>query len=238
MAVIKKKLPVSTNKPKKQSLKKIQKTKDIKEAKKLTKQLARKAISEKVWTSVYRINAFIFIKSNLFFVFQLNRPQVIKKLKSKHRFDPSKLNRGIVLIKNLPHGFFEPQLKDYFSQYGKVTRLRLARSEQTGRSKAYAFVEFRYPEVAEIAAKTMDSYLMYRQIIKTAYIPPEKQRYDYFKQRITFQKLKDGGEKVWTPKIQRAENQVKQYNKPISNKEHADRVNRSKKKWVMVFFSE
>lgn len=162
--------------------------------------------------------------------FQLNRPQVIKKQKSKHRFDPLKLKRGIVLIKNLPHGFFEPQLKDYFSQYGKVTRLRLARSEETGRSKAHAYVEFKYPEVAEIAAKTMDNYLMFRQIIKTVYIPPDKQQYDYFRQPVNFQKLKDGSEKLQTPKVQRVEKQIKEYNRDISNKEHADRVNRSKKK--------
>lgn len=49
MAVIKKKSVVTLKKPKKGSLKKIQKTKDIKEAKQLQKKLAKKAISEKVW---------------------------------------------------------------------------------------------------------------------------------------------------------------------------------------------
>lgn len=89
--------------------------------------------------------------------------------------------RGIVFIKHLPHGFFEEQLKNYFEQFGKVTRLRLGRSRRTGGSKGYAFVEFEYPEVAEVAAETMDNYLMFKKVVKAAYIPPEKQLYNYFK---------------------------------------------------------
>lgn len=89
--------------------------------------------------------------------------------------------RGIVFIKHLPHGFFEDQLKNYFEQFGKVTRLRLGRSRRTGGSKGYAFVEFEYPEVAEVAAETMDNYLMFKKVVKAAYIPPEKQLYNYFK---------------------------------------------------------
>lgn len=154
---------------------------------------------------------------------------MIKKQKAKHRFDPLKLKRGIVLIKNLPHGFFEPQLKEYFSQYGKVTRLRLGRSERTGASKAFAFVEFKYPEVAEIAAQTMDKYLMFRQIVKTVYIPPEKQQYDYFRQPVRIQQLKNGKQKLDTPKTRRVEKTIELYNRPLTNKEHAIRVDRSKK---------
>lgn len=63
----------------------------------------------------------------------------------------------MVFIRHLPHGFFEEQLKNYFAQFGKVTRLRLARSKTTGGSKGYAFVEFEYPEVAQVAAETMET---------------------------------------------------------------------------------
>lgn len=105
-------------------------------------------------------------------------PQLQKKLNKK---SAKKDDRGVVFIKHLPHGFFEQQLKNYFEQFGTVTRLRLARSKRTGSSKGYAFVEFEYPEVAQVAAETMDNYLMFKKLVKAAYIPPEKQQYNYFK---------------------------------------------------------
>lgn len=111
-----------------------------------------------------------------------------------------------MFIKHLPHGFFEDQLKKYFEQFGEVTRVRLARSKRTGGSKGYAFVEFDYPEVAEVAAETMDNYLMFKKIVKAAYIPPEKQNFNYF--RTSVRKIKNkSGKTVWvsskTASIQR-----------------------------------
>jgi hypothetical protein len=40
----------------------------------------------------------------------------------------------------------------YFSQFGKLTKVRLSRNKKTGKSKHYAFMEFQHPEVATIAA--------------------------------------------------------------------------------------
>jgi len=45
-------------------------------------------------------------------------------------------------------------------------RVRLARSKKTGNSKGYAFVEFDFKEVAQIAAETMNNYLMFNRLIK------------------------------------------------------------------------
>jgi len=92
--------------------------------------------------------------------------------------------RGVVFIKHLPHGFFEHQLRQYFKQFGHVTRVRLARSERTGGSKGFAFVEFAYPEVAKVAADTMDNYLMFQKVVKASYIPPEQQKMNYFKNTV------------------------------------------------------
>ncbi|CAI9720746.1 FHA domain-interacting nucleolar phosphoproteinphosphoprotein-like-like [Octopus vulgaris] len=36
--------------------------------------------------------------------------------------------RGVVYLGRIPYGFFENQMRAYFSQFGKVTRLRLSRS--------------------------------------------------------------------------------------------------------------
>lgn len=75
---------------------------------------------------------------------------------------------------HLPKGLFEPQLKAYFGQFGKVVRLRLSRSKRTGGSKGYAFVEFDCDEVAKIVAETMNNYLMGERIIQCHVVPPEK----------------------------------------------------------------
>lgn len=87
---------------------------------------------------------------------------------------------GIVYIGHIPHGFFEEQMEDYFSQFGKVTRVRVSRSKKTGKSRGYGYVEFAYPEVAKIAAETMNNYLMCGRLLKATYIPPEKQHRGFF----------------------------------------------------------
>lgn len=104
--------------------------------------------------------------------------------------------RGVVYIKHLPHGFYEEQLRGYFSQFGAITRLRLARSTKTLGSKGYAFIEFRYPEVAEIAADAMNNYLMFKNIIKTRFIPPSEVKNDYFRSGV--KKVKRDGVKTLT----------------------------------------
>mmetsp|Transcript_19548 Transcript_19548/g.54370 ORF Transcript_19548/g.54370 Transcript_19548/m.54370 type:complete len:216 (-) Transcript_19548:50-697(-) len=73
---------------------------------------------------------------------------------------------GVVYIGRIPHGFYEPQLKGFFSQFGDVKRWRVSRSKRNAKSKGYAFVQFTHPEVARIAAEAMDGYLMFKQALK------------------------------------------------------------------------
>lgn len=160
---------------------------------------------------------------------------MVKRQKAKHQFNPTRLNRGVVLIQNLPKGFLEKQLKKYFTQYGRVTRLRLARSERTGGPKGYAYIEFKYPEVAKVAAEAMNGYLMFRQRLKTVYIPPDEQDHDYFKQPVKFVKGKFGKVKLVTPKTVRAAKAVANYNKRVSEEVLENRVERSKYKCVLLW---
>ena len=37
---------------------------------------------------------------------------------------------GVIYIGHIPHGFYEGAMKDYFSQFGKVTRLKVSRSRR------------------------------------------------------------------------------------------------------------
>merc|ERR1712133_356798 len=83
-------------------------------------------------------------------------------------------NRGVVYISHIPHGFYEKQMREFFSQFGSVTNLRLGRSRNTGKSRGYAFVEFKFHEVATIVAESMNNYLMFDKILKCSVVPQEK----------------------------------------------------------------
>jgi nucleolar protein 15 len=72
-------------------------------------------------------------------------------------------------------------MKQYFSQFGKVNRLRLSRNKKTGASKHFAFVEFQSEEVADIVARTMNNYLLFGHILKVHLIPKEQVHADLFK---------------------------------------------------------
>ncbi|KAM4559416.1 MKI67 FHA domain-interacting nucleolar phosphoprotein [Odontesthes bonariensis] len=98
----------------------------------------------------------------------------VKEVKKNKSGKGCRLTPGVIYVGHLPLGLFEPQLKVYFEQFGKVLRLRLCRSKKTGGSKGYAFVEFECDEVAKIVAETMNNYLMGERLIKSHVMPPEK----------------------------------------------------------------
>ncbi|OTF76743.1 RNA-binding protein-like protein, partial [Euroglyphus maynei] len=104
-----------------------------------------------------------------------------KRTKNDQSTDGVQERRGVVMIKNFPHGFYEQQMYEYFSQFGEVTRLKIIRSHKTGKPKNYGFIEFRFEDVAEIAAQTMDNYLMFDRIVKCKLLPPEKINVNIFK---------------------------------------------------------
>jgi nucleolar protein 15 len=83
-------------------------------------------------------------------------------------------DRGVMYVGHLPNGFFEHEMRAYFSQFGTVTRLRVSRNKRSGKSKGYAFIEFESAEVCEIAAKTMDHYLLFGHILKCKVVPKDK----------------------------------------------------------------
>merc|ERR1711874_70598 len=102
-----------------------------------------------------------------------------KKVKAPSYSDAK--DRGLVYISHVPHGFYEKQMREFFSQFGTVTNLRLGRSRKTGRSKGFAFVEFKYQEVAKIAADSMNNYLMFDKIVKCELVPQERRSPAVFK---------------------------------------------------------
>lgn len=89
--------------------------------------------------------------------------------------------RGVVYVGHIPEGFFEPQMRKYFSQFGKVTRVRHSRSKKNAASKGYGWVEFEEEAVAKIAQQTMDGYLMFDKKLKCEMVPQDKIHPSLFK---------------------------------------------------------
>jgi len=108
--------------------------------------------------------------------FDKNVEDKIKEKLSREilQVDKKSKDRGVVYLGHLPYGFFEKQLREFFSQFGDVTRLRVSRNKKTGRSKSFCFIEFEDPIVARIVADTMDGYIMFQRSLKCQVIPPEK----------------------------------------------------------------
>lgn len=114
-------------------------------------------------------------------------PELSKKQKKKAQKELAatsskvKEDTGVIYIGRLPHGFYEHEMRSYFSQFGPIRNLRVARNKQTGRPKHFAFVEFEEESTAAIVAKTMDNYLLFGHILKCSVIPKEQVHEELFK---------------------------------------------------------
>jgi RNA recognition motif-containing protein len=72
--------------------------------------------------------------------------------------DPAEMH--VIYIGHAPKGFEEEAMEKFFSQFGKVRRVKVFRSAKTGNTKGYAFVQFADAEVAQVAAESTDGYLL------------------------------------------------------------------------------
>lgn len=105
---------------------------------------------------------------------QAPRTKEVQKAIKKATADDPERTPGVVYIGRIPHGFYEHQLRAYFSQFGEIEHLRLARNRKTGKSQHYGFIEFASKAVAEIVAKTMDKYLLFDHILQCRTLPREQ----------------------------------------------------------------
>jgi nucleolar protein 15 len=79
----------------------------------------------------------------------------------------------VVKLTHIPDGFFDMEIYQYFSQFGQIKRVRVPRSKKVrnllellmsiiqGKFLKIAYVFFVDPEVARIAAESMNNYLMF-----------------------------------------------------------------------------
>ncbi|KAJ8145113.1 hypothetical protein OXX80_007865 [Metschnikowia pulcherrima] len=82
--------------------------------------------------------------------------------------------RAVIYVGRLPKSFQERELKRYFSQFGDILRLRVSRNKVTGASRHYAFVEFKDLHAAQVAAETMNNYLLVGHLLKVHVIENPK----------------------------------------------------------------
>ncbi|TEA20121.1 putative RNA-binding protein [Colletotrichum sidae] len=141
----------------------------------------------------------------------------VPKFDKKQKKNGAKEEPGVVFISRLPHGFYEHELRGYFSQFGPIKRLRLARNKKTGASKHWAFIEFAEESTAEIVCKTMDSYLLFGHILKVKAVPRDSVHADLWKgankrfKKIPWNKMaaskiaEKKTESDWTHKVSREE---------------------------------
>ncbi|EEZ98973.1 MKI67 FHA domain-interacting nucleolar phosphoprotein-like [Tribolium castaneum] len=97
----------------------------------------------------------------------------IRENRKEKRLNAEKA-RGLIYIAHLPHGFYEEEITKYFKQFGRVTNVKVCRSRNNGNSKGFGYVEFAHPEVAKIAAETMNNYIMFKKRIVAEFVPQEK----------------------------------------------------------------
>ena len=105
--------------------------------------------------------------------------ETIKKLKEMK--EDANEGPGVVYVGRIPHGFYEHEMREYFTQFGDINRLRLSRNKKTGASRHWALLEFKSAGVANIVAGTMDNYLMFGHILKCKVVPKEQLHEDVWK---------------------------------------------------------
>lgn len=63
----------------------------------------------------------------------------------------------------------EPELRDMFERYGRVTRVFLAKDRETGRAKGFAFISFADRDDAVKACNAMDGFGYKHLILKVEF---------------------------------------------------------------------
>ena len=52
------------------------------------------------------------------------------QVRAQSEVNPGRVVRGVIKISNIPHGFYEKQMSEYFSQFGKVLRVRIFQEQK------------------------------------------------------------------------------------------------------------
>ena len=81
---------------------------------------------------------------------------------------------NVIYIGHLPRDCEERALTEFLKQFGRLVQMRVCRSHKTGGSKGYAFAKFHSPEVAAIAADTLNGHLLFQKRLVSHVLAPEQ----------------------------------------------------------------
>jgi len=152
-----------------------------------------------------------------------------KKQLSKERNLQRQSRRSVICVRRLPFGFFETQLREFFEQFGDITRLRLCRSKR-GRSRHMAFIEFADNEVGPIASKAMDGYILDLKTLRVDDVPAERVKLTTFKGWSRHGKKTDSWEDQITKDEQKKTNNNDENNTDDKNKTSETKRNKKRKR--------
>ena len=97
---------------------------------------------------------------------QASAKKAKKLLKSGGKLTKSVKKPAILHVRQLPRVLDEQDLRDYFTQFGSIKRVKLGRSNKTGNSKGYCFIEFHEEKMAKICCNSMQGYLLFNCLLK------------------------------------------------------------------------
>ncbi|ELU40747.1 RNA binding protein [Rhizoctonia solani AG-1 IA] len=92
----------------------------------------------------------------------------VKRRLERAKREPTQ-DRGVLFLGQIPHGFYEDEMRAYFSQFGDVTRLRLSRNKKVTQFSTSIMSLTRCPD-----GETMDNYLLMGRILQCKIIPKEQ----------------------------------------------------------------
>lgn len=115
-----------------------------------------------------------------------NGHSVNVKTKNSKTSSATKSLSGVIYVGRLPKQFEEAELRKYFNQFGDVLAARVSRNKKTGASRHYAFVKFQQHSAAEVAAETMNNYLLFGHLLKVHIIDNPKENLFSAKMKTTF----------------------------------------------------
>lgn len=80
----------------------------------------------------------------------------------------------IIYIGHIPAGFEEREMRKFFSQFGDVVRLKLARNKKTMGSRGHAFVKFESAATATTVSEAMNGYFIGERQLVSHVVPKSK----------------------------------------------------------------
>eukprot|EP00186_Timspurckia_oligopyrenoides_P004115 CAMPEP_0182442884 /NCGR_PEP_ID=MMETSP1172-20130603/1743_1 /TAXON_ID=708627 /ORGANISM="Timspurckia oligopyrenoides, Strain CCMP3278" /LENGTH=338 /DNA_ID=CAMNT_0024637953 /DNA_START=16 /DNA_END=1032 /DNA_ORIENTATION=- len=97
---------------------------------------------------------------------------------------------SVVYLGHVPQGFEEQEMMEFFSQFGTVSGIKIARSRRTGGMKGYAFIKFEDSAVAEIVANAMQGYLLLGRLLVAKVVSENKVKFPRRTQNMKYVSMK------------------------------------------------